>query len=329
MNAITAIGVKKAFRGGMSLARREVLRGASFEARAGEALGFLGSNGAGKTTTIKIVLGLVRADGGAVEVFGRPAGCGEAAARIGYLPETPYFYPHLTLREFLDFCGRLSGVPPRDLPGRIDRAVETVDLTPHRERRLKGFSKGMLQRTGLAQAILHDPDLLVLDEPFSGLDPAGRRLVRDVLVDLRAKGKTIFFSSHILPDMEALCDRVSILRDGVIAKTLGLDELVRLGEGRIEITARGVKPGALAQVDAYVSTAAARGDETFIVVREQRFVRPVIERLYESGAEVLGVAGVRRTLEDIFMQEIARPNALDRAAGEADRRREPAVFAGF
>jgi ABC-2 type transport system ATP-binding protein len=221
-------------------------------------------------------------------------------------------------------------VPPRLLAERIGRVVETVDLSPHRDLRLKTFSKGMLQRAGLAQAILHDPDLLELDEPCSGLDPIGRRLVRDVLVDLRARGKTIFFSSHILPDMEALCDRVSIIRDGIIAKTLGLDELMRLGEGRIEITARGVRMGTLAPLHEYVSAAADRGDETFIVVRERRFVRPVIEHLYGRGADVLAVAGVRRSLEDIFMQEIARPAVPGGAeASNADRPRDPAVFAGF
>lgn len=330
MNAISVNGVTKSFRGDMSLKKREVLRGVTFEARPGEALGFLGSNGAGKTTSIKIILGLIKADQGTVELFGRPAGCRDAASRTGYLPEMPYFYPHLTLAEFLEFCGRLSGVPARDLARHIDRVVETVDLSPHRGLRLKGFSKGMLQRAGLAQAILHDPDLLVLDEPFSGLDPVGRRLVRDVLVDLKARGKTIFFSSHILPDMEALCDRVAIIRDGVIAKTLGLDELVRLGEGRIEITARGVRPGTLAGLDECVSSAAPRGEETFVVVREQRFVRSVIERLYERGADVISVAGVRRSLEDLFMQEIARAAGPQRAeTPDGERSSEPAAFVGF
>ncbi len=329
MNVLSVDGVKKSFRVGMSLARREILRGVTLHAREGEVLGFLGPNGAGKTTSIKIILGLIRADEGTAALFGHPAGSREAALRTGYLPEMPYIYPHLSLGEFLRSCGAMSGMPSRELEGKIRRVVETVDLSPHLRSRLKGFSKGMLQRAALAQAILHDPDLLILDEPFSGLDPVGRRLVRDILVDLKGRGKTIFFSSHILPDMEALCDRVSIIREGVIARTLGLDELMRLGEGRIEITARGVRPGMLAGLEDRVSAVAERGEETFIVVREQRLVRAVIERLYERDADVLKVANERRSLEDIFMQEIAGAGKpVHRETTRARKPRDPAVVAG-
>ncbi len=331
MNVLSVDGVKKSFRSGMSLAKREVLRGVSLHARPAEVLGFLGPNGAGKTTTIKIVLGLIRADVGSVRIYDRPAGSSEAAARTGYLPETPYFHPHLSLDECLRFCGRLSGLGGERLARRIEAALATVDLAAHRARRLREFSKGMLQRAGLAQAILHEPDLLVLDEPFSGLDPVGRKLVRDVLVGLKAKGATIVFSSHILPDMEALCDRACIIRDGVIARTLGLDELMRLGEGKIEITARGVRPGTIAALHAELESVAERGEETFLVVREQRFVRPVIAHLYEHGADVLEVSNERRSLEDIFMQEIARPARPaggDAARARTERKGDPAVFAG-
>ena len=318
MYALRIDGVKKSFRGDMSLVRREVLHGISLHARGGEVFGFLGPNGAGKTTTIKIVLGLIRPDAGSATIFDRPAGSREALARIGYLPEIPYFHPHLTLDEFLGFCARMSGVPRSETRRRIDDVVAAVDLAPHRSRRLRTFSKGMLQRAGLAQALVHDPDLLILDEPFSGLDPIGRKMVRDVLVECRSRGKTIFFSSHILPDMEALCDRVAIVRDGVVAKSLDLDGLMRLGEGKVEIAARGVTREALVSLHEHVEANCERGDECFIVVPGQGDVRPVIEHLYEHGAEVLSVSNRRLSLEDLFLREVGRPKA------DADRPRSGA-----
>jgi ABC-2 type transport system ATP-binding protein len=325
MHVLRVDGVKKHFRNDMSPARHEVLHGISFHAREGEILGFLGPNGAGKTTTIKVILGLIRADAGSVAIFDRPVGDRKSMARIGYLPEMPYFYPHLSLEEFLGFCGALSGVAAGELTDRVAKAVETVDLAAHRERRLKTFSKGMLQRAGLAQAILHDPDLLILDEPFSGLDPVGRKMVRDVLIDLRNRGKTIFFSSHILPDMEALCDRVCIIRDGIIVKSIGIPELVKLGEGAVEVTATHWRPGMFSGIEPYVSVKRETGEEVFLIVRERRFVRSVIEQLYAAGAEVLEVAGERRSLEDLFMKEISRPARRTKS----DTKEEKLVFTGF
>jgi ABC-2 type transport system ATP-binding protein len=325
MHVLNVDGIKKHFRGEMSLAKREVLRGVSFHAREGEVLGFLGPNGAGKTTTIKIILGLIRANEGSVTIFDLPPRDARAMARIGYLPEMPYFYPHLSLSEFLELCGCVSGIARADLSGRIDRIVEMVDLMPHRDARLKTFSKGMLQRAGLAQAILHDPDLLILDEPFSGLDPVGRKMVRDILVDLKKRGKTIFFSSHILSDMETLCDRACIIRDGIIAKSVVLDDLLRMGEGTVEVTARGWRAEMIRGIQEHVESVRTTGDDAFLVVREQRFVRPVIERLFDGGAEVLAIVNRHRTLENLFLREIARPEA-----GTAEKtKEEKLVFTGF
>jgi ABC-2 type transport system ATP-binding protein len=183
----------------------------------------------------------------------------------------------------------------------------------------------MLQRAGLAQAILHDPDLLILDEPFSGLDPVGRKMVRDILVDLKQKGKTIFFSSHILPDMEALCDRACIIRDGVIVKSIGLDALVRLGAGKVEVTVRGWKSEMLGAIGDYVESSRERGDEAVLVVRAQSLVRSVIERLYEAGAEILEVVNLHASLEAVFIEEITR-GARPRREEAAERE---AVFTGF
>ncbi len=319
MEVLTVQDVRKSFRGDMSFRSREVLHGVSFSVNPGEILGFLGPNGAGKTTTIKVVLGLVRPDSGLVTVFGRPVTEPSAMSRVGFLPEMPYFFPHLSLKEFLVFCGRMSGMSGASLPSRVGRVTEMVGLQGSLGQRLKDFSKGMLQRAGLAQAILHDPDLLILDEPFSGLDPMGRIMVRDVLVDLRARGKTIFFASHILPDMEALCDRTCIIRDGVIVRTVGRGELIRMGEGPVEVIARGCGGGCLESIEPYLESKNVTGTEAFLVVREHRYVRDVIERLYAAGADVIKVVNQHQSLEKVFLKEVKRRIAVE-APGEAEER---------
>ena len=306
MDVLSVEGVRKAFRRDLSLSSREVLHGVSFDAGQREILGFLGPNGAGKTTTIKIMLGLIRADAGEVRIFGRPVGDRAAMARIGYLPENPYFYPHLSLNEFLSFCGKMSGMTDKDLRRRVGEISRLVGLTEEGGLRLKAFSKGMLQRAGLAQAILHDPDLLILDEPFSGLDPLGRKMVRDILMDLRERGKTIFFSSHILPDMETLCDRTCILREGVIVRCLGLSELSRIGEGKVEVTARNLQRDSISYIADYIDSTIEMGLEIVLIVKEQEYVRTVIQHIYNTGGEVLKVANQAPTLEEIFLDEISR-----------------------
>ena len=296
--------LRKSFRGEISLTRREVLHGVTFHAGTGEILGFLGPNGAGKTTTIKLILGFSTPDSGRTSVFGHPAGERSIMSRIGYLPENPYFYPHLTLGEFLRFCGGLSGVDRASIGRLIGETAERVGLAGSLDVRLKGFSKGMLQRAGLAQAILHDPDLLILDEPFSGLDPLGRAMVRDLLLELKERGKTIFFSSHILPDMEALCDRTCIIREGVIVRSVGLDELLRLEKGIVEITARRCSREAVGMVDDYIESVVERGEDLILLVKSREFVRAVVQGLYTQGAEIVRVEPQHATLEEIFIGEI-------------------------
>ena len=305
MDVLDVKEITKSFKSGMLFSVREILHGVSFYAREGEILGFLGPNGAGKTTTIKIILGLIQPDSGIVTIFGKPAGDRHVLARLGYLPENPYFYPHLTLIEFLRFCGSMSGIPGDKLRDRCDEVISVVGLESHEKQRMKSYSKGMLQRAGLAQAVLHDPDLLILDEPFSGLDPIGRKTVRDILLDLKKKGKTIFFSSHILPDMEALCDRACIIRGGIITKSMNLDDIFRIGENRIEITARGCDSGMLDMVEDYLESSNITGEETFLVVKKQEYLRTVVQHLYNSGAEILRIVNEHSSLEDIFMDEIS------------------------
>ncbi|MEZ4467203.1 MAG: ABC transporter ATP-binding protein [bacterium] len=194
--------------------RVEAVRGVSLRVEPGEIFGFLGPNGAGKTTTIKMLMGLIRPTSGTASILGRPLGDREARARLGFLPEHPYFYDYLKPIEFLDFYGRLFRIDARERRRRAEALVDRVGLRHAVNRPLRKFSKGMVQRIGIAQALINDPDLVVLDEPMSGLDPMGRKDVRDLIFALKEQGKTVFFSSHILQDVEALCDRVAIMARG-------------------------------------------------------------------------------------------------------------------
>lgn len=200
------------------------LSNVSLSVAQGEIFGFLGHNGAGKTTMMKILLGLLRATSGYAELLGSPVQNVDVRARIGYLPESPYFYDYLTAEEFLYFYGKLAGLHRETIRTRIPRLLEQVSLTEARQRQLRKFSKGMLQRIGLAQALIHDPELVILDEPMSGLDPIGRKEVRDLILGLRDQGKTVFFSTHIISDVEMICDRVGILAKG---KMLSLGRIDR------------------------------------------------------------------------------------------------------
>jgi ABC-2 type transport system ATP-binding protein len=216
----------KTFRTGFFRRRVDAVRGVSFEVGGGEIFGLLGPNGAGKTTTLKVMMGLVAPTSGSIRIFGRP--CSEPRARkdVGFLPENPYFHEYLTPRELLEFYGRLVGLETKELQRRRDELIEQVGLAEAANRPLRKFSKGMLQRIGLAQALIGDPKLLVLDEPMSGLDPIGRKFVADLIAERNRRGVAILFSSHILSDVERLCHRVVILNRGVVAAQGSLADLV-------------------------------------------------------------------------------------------------------
>jgi ABC-2 type transport system ATP-binding protein len=218
--------LRKTFTRGLLRRRVEALRGITLAVERGEIFGFLGPNGAGKTTTIKILMGLIFASGGRAELLGAPAGDRAAKARVGYLPENPYFYDYLTVRELLDMVGRLHGLDRTTRRRRSGVLVERVGLGEAADRPLRSFSKGMLQRAGLAQALMGEPELVVLDEPMSGLDPVGRKEVRDLVVELRERGTTVFFCTHILADASALCDRVGILVRGKLRDVGSLSQLL-------------------------------------------------------------------------------------------------------
>jgi len=212
----------------------KAVEGLTLSLARGEVMGFLGTNGAGKTTTIKMLLGFIAPSGGTLRVLGGSPTDSAIRARIGYMPETAYYYPYLNARELLSFYGGICGLDRRTIRRRTDELLETVDLASAAKRPLKTYSKGMLQRAGIAQALLNDPDLLVLDEPFTGLDPLARIRFRELMRDLRAKGKSIFFSSHELGETELLCDRVAIVREGRCLYQGAVKELAGDGETNLE-----------------------------------------------------------------------------------------------
>ncbi len=292
----------KRFRTGMLRKEVTAVADASFVVREGETFGLLGPNGAGKTTTMKVLVGLAFKTAGVLRVFGEDVPSRRAAARIGFLPETPYFYEYLKPLEFLDFYARLFGLEAAERHKRSKDLVERVGLSDAIDKPLRKFSKGMLQRIGLAQALINDPDLLILDEPMTGLDPIGRKEVRDLLMDLRRRGKTIVFSSHILSDVEMLCDRVTILRRGRVIADGTLEELLQPAARRVDIEARGVPSDLRAKLAPRALETHEHGETWAVTVEGQENARELIAALASAGAEVVSVVPRRETLEDLFVR---------------------------
>lgn len=302
-------GLTKTYRAGFWGRRRPAVSGLGFAVARGEICGLLGHNGAGKTTTLKAILDLVRPDAGRIEIFGVDHRQRRARARVGYLPEGPYFYDHLTAAELLDFYGRLADLPARERARRAREALALVGMEAHAGLALRRCSKGMLQRVGLAQALLADPELLILDEPMSGLDPLGRREVRDLLGELRARGKTILLSSHIVPDLEALADRVVILARGRLAGTHDLrDDCATRFE--VEVARR---PAARAAVELWsgadgraVAGGARRGagGGELLVAPDLPRLRLLLELCAQEGIPVHTVASRRTGLEELFLRSV-------------------------
>jgi ABC-2 type transport system ATP-binding protein len=280
------------------------------EVRRGEIFGYVGPNGSGKTTTLKLLIGLLRPDRGEARGRGEPHAARGWRFRTGYMPEHPYLYDYLTPAEYLDYAGRLFGMPAARRRERTRELLALVGLERSASQPLRRFSKGMVQRAGLAQALVNDPELVILDEPMSGLDPIGRRLVRDLILGLRKAGKTVFFSTHILSDAEALCDRVGVLRAGRLIRVGALGELLRLDVEHVEVIVSGIAPGA-------PSLGAVRhevvGERLRLEVEEAQLGR-VITAIEAGGGRVLSVQPVRQTLEDYFFREMGAPRAGGAAA---------------
>jgi ABC-2 type transport system ATP-binding protein len=265
--------------------------------REGEVFGFLGPNGAGKTTTMKLLMGLIFPTSGTARIRGRSIDDIGMHTEIGYLPEQPYFYDYLTARELLNYYAQFSNYSASERRERVEKNLERVGLSAAGDVQLRNFSKGMLQRVGIAQAILHDPPVVILDEPMSGLDPVGRREVRDIILDLRKQGRTVFFSTHILSDAEMLCDRVAVLASGKLQGVGAPREVVTLQAQAMEILIETREGRALPAALAGQSTRI--GPRTRITVPEQRLYS-VLEELRGCEARILSVSPVHPTLEDYF-----------------------------
>ena len=298
-------GLSKSYRTGhVFQGRRPALRDLDLEVERGEILGYVGPNGSGKTTTLKLLVCLLRPDRGEGWVFGQPLAARGWRHRVGYLPEHPYLYDYLTPAEYLDYVGRLFGLPRARRRERTRELLALVGLERAADQAMRRFSKGMVQRAGLAQALLNDPDLLILDEPMSGLDPIGRRLVRDIIVAQRRAGKTVLFSTHILPDAETLCDRVAVLRAGRLLKVGTLGELLRLDVAHLEVLASGL-PASFPGLEAALRSERV-GDRLRLEVAEGSLGR-VIAAVEAARGRVLSVQPVRQSLEDYFFQEMGAP----------------------
>ena len=302
MYAIEILGLEKVYSVGFWRKRpRRALRPLSLTIEEGEIFGFLGPNGAGKTTTLKMLMGLVFPSGGSARILGMALDDPRMKAQIGFLPEQPYFYDYLTACELLRYYGQLSGVDSGQLPQRVDEVLERVGLSDAKNVQLRKFSKGMLQRAGIAQAILHDPRVVFLDEPMSGLDPMGRREVRGLIEQLKEAGKTVFFSTHILSDAEALCDRVAVIHQGQLRGVGAVAELTTGVEGRVEIVWQGTT--APAAIKTLIQESHVAGNTTRAVLHEKN-QDSAIEVLRREGLRLVSVTPVRASLEDYFMAQL-------------------------
>jgi len=294
--------LEKTFRQGFFLRRVEAVRGISFRVEEGEIFGFLGPNGAGKTTTIKMLTGLIRPTGGTASVFGRRVPSPLAMRDVGFLPENPYVYPYLTPREFVVLAARLSGVYGPELSARVNACLERTGIAYAADRPVRRLSKGMLQRTGLAAAMVADPRLLLLDEPMSGLDPVGRKEVRDLILEEKRRGKTVFFSTHILSDVETLCDRVVILRQGEVVVSGKVRELLRSDVRRTDVTLEGADETLERALVSDGVTTHRVADHLIAEVEGSANLAKVLTRALSAGARVVEVVPRRETLENLFMR---------------------------
>ena len=284
--------------------KTRALDGLSLTVESGQIFGFLGANGAGKTTTLKLLMRLIYPTAGTARILGRDISVVAMHARIGYLPENPYFYDYLTAREFLNYCGELFGLDRATGERRTKELLTRVNLEAKDwDRQLRKFSKGMLQRVGLAQALVNDPEIVFLDEPMSGLDPVGRREVRDLIASLRTQGKTVFMCSHIISDIEVLCDSIAILKRGRLAHAGALAEL-RAGEANmVEVIATGADVEILKQQLGQGAAVTTTASGLRIEVANENEVDAVISALRQAHGRLVSVQPVRQSLEELFVDE--------------------------
>jgi ABC-2 type transport system ATP-binding protein len=276
----------------------------SLEVRRGEIFGFLGPNGAGKTTTLKVLMRLIYPTAGRAWILGKPIDDNFVRMRIGYLPENPYFYDYLSGRELLEYSAALFGIPKKIAGKRASQLLSLVGLEEDRaNRQLRKYSKGMLQRIGIAQSLINDPEIVFMDEPMSGLDPLGRREVRDLMLSLREQNKTVFFSSHILSDVEALCDRAAILKKGKLIRFGTVQELTGEEESTFEVVALGISESSfksLSQALPFAASINPAPNGVHFILRDETKFQEAIQAVSQFGGKVVSINPKRASLEDIF-----------------------------
>jgi ABC-2 type transport system ATP-binding protein len=312
MQAIEILDIEKTYQVGFWHKRPKIaLRPLRLTIEQGEVFGFLGPNGAGKTTTLKLLMGLVSPTAGSARILGMDLDDPRVKAQIGFLPEQPYFYDHLTAIELLTYYAQLSGVPVKNRSSRVAAVIERVGLKTTSTMQLRKYSKGMLQRVGLAQAILHDPKVVFLDEPMSGLDPMGRREVRELIQELRSEGKTVFFSTHILSDAEALCDRVAVIHQGELRGVGEVSELTSQSQGKVEIIFCATRvPEGLAALQPVTRLS---GNMVSAVIAEPQ-QDAALEVLRGDHIRLVSLTPVRSSLEEYYLQKL-RPKESGKGAG--------------
>jgi len=297
--------------GFLHLRKRRSLENLTMQVQAGDVFGFLGPNGAGKSTTIKLLMRLIFPTSGTARILGKPIEDVSMHQDIGYLPEQPYFYDYLTAAELLNYFARFHGLRESDRRARVERMLKKVGLDTAKKIQLRKYSKGMLQRAGLAQAILHDPQVVVLDEPMSGLDPLGRREVRDIILELKKEGRTVLFSTHILSDAEMLCDRVGVIVGGKLRGVGTPGEMVGIQTQGMEIL---FELDGSAKKPALLEKATKTGERYRVQLPEAELYN-ALDQLKEAGARILSVAQIKPTLEEFFMNLVdadrAQANAVE------------------
>jgi ABC-2 type transport system ATP-binding protein len=288
---------------------RVAVRNLSLEVPRGEVFGFLGPNGAGKSTSVKMLLGLVTPSSGTASILGRPVGDLKIRAKVGFLPEHFRFYDWLTAGELLRLHGRLDGMSPATLRQRVPALLDRVGLAPQGDKQLKEFSKGMLQRIGLAQALLNDPELIFLDEPTSGLDPVGRRLFRDIIKAQRERGATILLNSHLLSEVEITCDRVAFLLEGEVVETRELKNLLE-EQTTVVVRAAHLSPTVLDDLARWTTASRLENGRLTLSVRSKTMIPEIVRHLVAQGADVFEVLPQRLSLEEHFLQIVGTDRGM-------------------
>ena len=302
MNAIETQGLTKIYKGRIGRPAAPSLDALDLVVGSNEIFGFLGQNGAGKTTTIKVLCGLIRQTRGTAEVCGIDVRRREARQSLGYLPENPYFYEYLTPRETIDFYGLLGGLGSRERERQWDSISELLDLRGIAGQRVRGFSKGMRQRLGFAVALVGNPAVLILDEPMSGLDPLGRRRIRELMLYLRTQGKAVFFSSHVLGDVEQICDRVAILSKGRLVVQGRVDELLSRRVTHVEVIASGLPEAADREIAATAVSSRNSEEGRHFVLADLEAANDAVRRVHAAGASLVEFSPVKESLEDYFLR---------------------------